>query len=306
MLALVADARAAAPRAEPRPRRGAPRRDVPRLASAGSASGRTTGLGGGGRAQRARSEAPGLCAARQHRGRADDVAAGGDRRRQELRLPLLVGARRGVHARRAHAARPARAGARVVCCLLRAVRQTAPTSGRSTTSKGASPSAARARPPPRLPRLAPVRYGNAATHPAAARLLGRPARDRRPLRLARATCSTIRRARCWPPASTGVAVIWPDEDSGMWELDEHHHYTTSKIAVWMAFDRAIRLRRGRSAARRAPRPVARGARTSCADGSRRTAGRRSSARTVGWAGEETLDAGVLRACRMGWTPSRSA
>src|SRR3954447_17512049 len=38
-----------------------------------------------------------------------------------------------------------------------------------------------------------------------------------------------------------VAVLWLDEDCGMWELDEHRHYTTSKIAVWMAFDRAIRL-----------------------------------------------------------------
>ena len=28
-----------------------------------------------------------------------------------------------------------------------------------------------------------------------------------------------------------VAILWPDEDSGMWELDEHRHYTTSKRLV---------------------------------------------------------------------------
>src|SRR5439155_26004420 len=38
-----------------------------------------------------------------------------------------------------------------------------------------------------------------------------------------------------------VSILWPDEDSGMWELDEHRHYTSSKIAVWMALDRAVRL-----------------------------------------------------------------
>ena len=38
-----------------------------------------------------------------------------------------------------------------------------------------------------------------------------------------------------------VSVLWPDEDSGMWELDEHRRYTTSRMTVWMAFDRAIRL-----------------------------------------------------------------
>jgi GH15 family glucan-1,4-alpha-glucosidase len=38
-----------------------------------------------------------------------------------------------------------------------------------------------------------------------------------------------------------LAVIWSDEDSGIWELPVHRHYTSSKLAVWMAFDRALRL-----------------------------------------------------------------
>jgi GH15 family glucan-1,4-alpha-glucosidase len=38
-----------------------------------------------------------------------------------------------------------------------------------------------------------------------------------------------------------VAILWRDEDCGMWELDELRQYTTSNIAVWMAFDRALGL-----------------------------------------------------------------
>ncbi|HET7568359.1 MAG TPA: glycoside hydrolase family 15 protein [Gaiellaceae bacterium] len=38
-----------------------------------------------------------------------------------------------------------------------------------------------------------------------------------------------------------VAVIWTDEDSGLWELPERRHYTSSKLSVWMALDRALRL-----------------------------------------------------------------
>jgi GH15 family glucan-1,4-alpha-glucosidase len=94
-----------------------------------------------------------------------------------------------------------------------------------------------------------------------------------------------------------VAVLWPDEDSGMWELDEHRHYTTSKIAIWMAFDRALRL---------------------AADGHlpgkhveqwREQQDRLYSwieercwsdelGAYCGWTGKDSLDAGVLRAVRM--------
>lgn len=34
---------------------------------------------------------------------------------------------------------------------------------------------------------------------------------------------------------------WKKDDSGIWELDEHRHYTISKIACWTALDRAARL-----------------------------------------------------------------
>ena len=96
-----------------------------------------------------------------------------------------------------------------------------------------------------------------------------------------------------------VAVLWQDEDSGMWELDEHRHYTSSKISVWMAFDRALRLaeegqlpdkhveqwreHRGRIHAWIEERCWSQELGAYC-----------------GWAGEESLDAGILRACRMGY------
>ena len=96
-----------------------------------------------------------------------------------------------------------------------------------------------------------------------------------------------------------VAVLWTDEDSGMWELDEHRHYTSSKIAVWMALDRALRLAEhghlpGDHAAqwREQRERLHAWVEESCWSeelGSYRA-----------WAGEEALDAGVLRAARMGY------
>src|SRR5262249_28063274 len=38
-----------------------------------------------------------------------------------------------------------------------------------------------------------------------------------------------------------LAKVWRKEDSGIWELPEKAHYTSSKIAAWLAFDRALRL-----------------------------------------------------------------
>jgi GH15 family glucan-1,4-alpha-glucosidase len=38
-----------------------------------------------------------------------------------------------------------------------------------------------------------------------------------------------------------LCVVWRDEDSGIWELPELRHYTISKLASWMAFDRALGL-----------------------------------------------------------------
>jgi GH15 family glucan-1,4-alpha-glucosidase len=35
--------------------------------------------------------------------------------------------------------------------------------------------------------------------------------------------------------------LWGEEDSGIWELPDRHHYTISKIGCWVALDRAARL-----------------------------------------------------------------
>jgi GH15 family glucan-1,4-alpha-glucosidase len=38
-----------------------------------------------------------------------------------------------------------------------------------------------------------------------------------------------------------VCLVWRNEDSGIWELDEQRHYTISKIGCWVALDRAQKL-----------------------------------------------------------------
>jgi GH15 family glucan-1,4-alpha-glucosidase len=38
-----------------------------------------------------------------------------------------------------------------------------------------------------------------------------------------------------------LTTIWTREDSGIWELPEQRHYTVSKLGVWTALDRALRL-----------------------------------------------------------------
>ena len=94
-----------------------------------------------------------------------------------------------------------------------------------------------------------------------------------------------------------VAVLWPDEDSGMWELDEHRHYTVSKIAIWMAFDRALRL----AAVGHLPgKHVAqwREQHDRLRSWIEERCWSEELAAYRGWAGEDSLDAGVLRAVRM--------
>src|SRR5581483_7760778 len=38
-----------------------------------------------------------------------------------------------------------------------------------------------------------------------------------------------------------LCEIWNREDSGIWELPETRHYTESKLGIWLAFERALRL-----------------------------------------------------------------
>ena len=96
-----------------------------------------------------------------------------------------------------------------------------------------------------------------------------------------------------------VAVLWPDDDSGMWELEEHRHYTTSKIAVWTALDRALGLAgqghlpdKHVAQWREQQERIHAWVEEKCWSD--------DLGAYCGWSGEESLDAGVLRAARMGY------
>ena len=105
-----------------------------------------------------------------------------------------------------------------------------------------------------------------------------------------------------------LAAVWEDEDSGMWELGDHHHYTSSKLGAWMAFDRALDLvQRGELPDGHAER------------WRREHASVRAFIDEWSWsddlgayaefAGADSLDAAVLRGARMGWhavSPDRFA
>jgi GH15 family glucan-1,4-alpha-glucosidase len=96
-----------------------------------------------------------------------------------------------------------------------------------------------------------------------------------------------------------ATTLWGDEDSGMWELEELRHYSSSKTAVWTALDRAIRL------AEEGQLPDRhlddwREQRSRLHDWIEENAWSDELGAYRGWAGEEELDAAVLRACRTGY------
>ena len=96
-----------------------------------------------------------------------------------------------------------------------------------------------------------------------------------------------------------VSILWPDEDSGMWELDEHRHYTSSKIAVWMALDRAVRLAEdGQLPDSHVPQW--REQRNRLHAWVEESCWSDELGAYRGWAGEDSLDSGVLRGVRMGY------
>ncbi len=96
-----------------------------------------------------------------------------------------------------------------------------------------------------------------------------------------------------------VSILWPDMDSGMWELEELRHYTSSKIAVWMALDRALHLaENGQLPANHAPQWSEQRGRLRAWIEEHCWSEELDS--YAGWAGEKCLDAGVIRAVRMGY------
>jgi GH15 family glucan-1,4-alpha-glucosidase len=96
-----------------------------------------------------------------------------------------------------------------------------------------------------------------------------------------------------------VAILWHDEDCGMWELDKLRQYTTSNIAVWMAFDRALGLaEQGQLPDDHVEQWREQRERLHAWIEGNCWSDELSAYR--GWPGEESLDAGTLRAVRMGY------
>ena len=96
-----------------------------------------------------------------------------------------------------------------------------------------------------------------------------------------------------------LTTIWTKEDSGIWELPEQRHYTTSKLGVWTACHRALRLvERGQL-----PRDRADPWRE-CANDVREFVERECWSESRGcyvmFPGSTKLDASVLRISRMGF------
>ena len=96
-----------------------------------------------------------------------------------------------------------------------------------------------------------------------------------------------------------LAVIWQDDDSGIWELDECHSYTASNLASWMALDRGVEHAEGGHLPRdhvdtwREERERVRAyVEEQCWSD--------ELGAYVEYAGANTLDAAVLRGARMRW------
>jgi GH15 family glucan-1,4-alpha-glucosidase len=184
------------------------------------------------------------------------------------------------------------------CCLLRAVKTTAPDLRPFYSAEGHAATRCDELPLRGYRDSRPVRYGNAAAEQLQLGSWGDLVETvdlylQAGNALDDATANVI--ARCLDR----LAIAWPDEDSGIWELPEHRSYTASNFSAWMAFDRGCRL--------------ARGGHLPDAHVERWHAERdrvRAYIEERCWSDElrayvehedaDTLDAAVLRASRMGW------
>jgi GH15 family glucan-1,4-alpha-glucosidase len=184
-------------------------------------------------------------------------------------------------------------------CLLRAVRATAPDLRPFYDLDGCVPSRAETLDHLRGYRDSrPVRYGNAASTQLQLGSWG-DLLETADLYLSEGQVLDDETAEMLAGCVDRVAVLWHDDDSGMWEIDELRQYTTSNIAVWTAFDRALGLaEQGHLPDGHVPEWREQRARlhawieANCWS--------KGLGAYCGWPGEESLDAGVLRAVRMGY------
>lgn len=107
-------------------------------------------------------------------------------------------------------------------------------------------------------------------------------------------------ARMLESLAERVCDIWPEPDSGIWELGARRHYTISKLGCWVALDRMVRLAdRGQVEARDAARwreeaaAIRRWIDEHCWSKAKRS--------YSFYAGSDDLDASVLLAARMGFS-----
>lgn len=99
-----------------------------------------------------------------------------------------------------------------------------------------------------------------------------------------------------------VCRSWQRPDSGLWELSEQRHYTSSKIGCWTALDRAVRLaEEGQLACVEVERW--RGERAAVQEWARRHCWSAAKRSFTFYAGTEDLDAAVLLAAHTGFCAS---
>jgi GH15 family glucan-1,4-alpha-glucosidase len=184
-------------------------------------------------------------------------------------------------------------------CLLRAVRQTAPDLRPFYDLDGCVPERSEELDQLRGYRKSrPVRYGNAARTQLQLGSWG-DLLETADLYVSEGNVLDAETGEMLASCVDRVAILWEDEDCGMWELDEHRHYTTSKIGVWMALDRAIGLAElGHLPKEHVPQWYEQYERIHAWIEERCWSDRLGC--YCGWAGEESLDAGLLRAVRMGY------
>jgi GH15 family glucan-1,4-alpha-glucosidase len=184
------------------------------------------------------------------------------------------------------------------CCLLRSVRSTAPDLRPFYSLEG--------RPAERCEELPlhgyrgsqPVRYGNAASTQLQLGSWG-DLLETAGLYLKHGNEFDEGTASLLAECLDRLAVIWPDDDSGIWELDECHSYTVSNIASWMALSHGVdfaehgHLRTEHVDRWREER-----------DRARAYVEQKCWSDEIGayveYAGADTLDAAALRGGRMGW------
>jgi GH15 family glucan-1,4-alpha-glucosidase len=184
------------------------------------------------------------------------------------------------------------------CCLLRAVQTTAPDLRPFYSVEGHAAERTEDVPLRGYRDSQPVRYGNAASSQLQLGSWGDLV-ETVDLYLEAGNALDEGTADLIEECLDRLAAIWPDDDSGIWELHDHQSYTASNIASWSALDRGVRLaREGHLPDRHVERWHEE------RDRARAYIEERCWSDELGayveHAGGDTLDAAILRGARMGW------